>query len=99
MTELDSFSPAPAGLQRPFVEYAYVVRGCAMAEIQNRVQEALNSMEAIDREVLALRHFEMLTNEEVAEVLGVKKTTASNRYVRAIKRLTSVLESYPELRP
>lgn len=69
------------------------------AELQVRVQEALNSMDLIDREVLALRHFEMLTNEEVAQVLGVKKTAASNRYVRALKRLTTILEAFPDLRP
>ena len=43
------------------------------AELKIRVQEALNSMDAIDREVLALRHFEMLTNDETATVLGLKK--------------------------
>jgi len=63
-------------------------------EIQMRVQEALNAMEPIDREVLALRHFEMLTNEETAAVLGLKKAAASNRYVRALKRLKETLEQY-----
>jgi RNA polymerase sigma-70 factor (ECF subfamily) len=74
-------------------------RAAIRAEIQIRVQEALHAMDDTDREVLALRHFEMLTNDEVAQVLGVKKTTASNRYVRALKRLTSVLETYPDLAP
>ena len=66
-------------------------------EIQIRIQEALNSMEPIDREVLALRHFEMLTNEETAAVLGLKKAAASNRYVRALKRLKVILDEYPGL--
>ena len=61
------------------------------AETQVRVQEALNQMDPIDREVLALRHFEMLTNEETAQVLGLKKTAASNRYIRALKRLKTIL--------
>jgi RNA polymerase sigma-70 factor (ECF subfamily) len=74
-------------------------RAAIRAEIQARLQEALQSMDTLDREVLSLRHFEMLTNEEVAVVLGIKKTAASNRYVRALKRLTTVLESYPDLRP
>lgn len=74
-------------------------RAAMRAEIQIRVQEALNAMDDVDREVLALRHFEMLTNEEVAQVLNIKKTAASNRYVRALKRLTAVLESYPDLQP
>ena len=61
------------------------------AEAQVQVQEALNNMEPIDREVLALRHFEMLSNEEVAQVLGIKKSAASNRYIRALKRLKTIL--------
>jgi RNA polymerase sigma-70 factor, ECF subfamily len=58
-----------------------------------RLREALDSMDEIDREVLALRHFEELSNNEVAEILGIQKTTASNRYVRALKRLKQVLEA------
>ena len=61
------------------------------AEAQIKVQEALNSMEPIDREVLTLRHFEMLTNDETAEVLGITKRAASNRYVRALRRLKELL--------
>ena len=64
------------------------------AETQIRVQEALNTMDPIDREVLALRHFEMLSNEEAAQVLGIKKSAASNRYIRALKRLKSILTAY-----
>jgi RNA polymerase sigma-70 factor (ECF subfamily) len=65
------------------------------AETQVRVQEALNSMEPIDREVLALRHFEMLSNAEVAQVLDISKTAASNRYVRALTRLREILSAIP----
>ncbi|HEV3260404.1 MAG TPA: sigma-70 family RNA polymerase sigma factor [Gemmataceae bacterium] len=65
------------------------------AEMQLRLQEALNSMDPIDREVLVLRHFEELSNAETAEVLGLQKTAASNRYIRALKRLRSILQSMP----
>ena len=67
------------------------------AETRLRVQEALNGMDPIDREVLALRHFEMLTNDETAKVLGIKKSAASNRYIRAIKRLREILAACPGL--
>jgi RNA polymerase sigma-70 factor, ECF subfamily len=40
------------------------------------VQEALNSMDPLDREVLALRHFEQLSRAEIAQVLGVSKAAA-----------------------
>lgn len=57
-----------------------------------RVRQALDEMDEIDREVLALRHFEQLTNNEVADVLGLQKAAASNRYVRALGRLKQTLD-------
>jgi RNA polymerase sigma-70 factor (ECF subfamily) len=68
------------------------------AEHKLIVQEALNSMDPIDREVLALRHFEHLSNDEAAQVLGLTKSAASNRYIRALKRLKEILSSMPGLR-
>ena len=65
------------------------------AEMQLRLQEALNSMDPLDREVLVLRHFEELSNAETAEVLSLQKTAASNRYVRALKRLRVILQGMP----
>ena len=65
------------------------------AEISSLLEEALEGMNAIDREVLALRHFEELTNKEVAEVLGIEQKAASIRYVRAIGRLKDVLTQIP----
>jgi RNA polymerase sigma-70 factor (ECF subfamily) len=65
------------------------------AETQLRVQEALNTMDATDREVLVLRHFEMLSNEETAQVLGLKPSAASNRHIRALKRLKEIMTQVP----
>ena len=52
-------------------------------------------MDPLDREVLALRHFEQLSNAETAEVLGIKEAAASKRYLRALKRLKEILTSMP----
>ena len=60
-----------------------------------QLDQAIDSMEPIDREVLALRHFEELTNNEVAEVLGIQQKAASIRYVRALKRLKDVVSQLP----
>src|SRR5262249_9625628 len=65
------------------------------AELQVRLQEVLNAMDPIDREILTLRHFEELSNGETATALGIQKSTASTRYLRAIKRLKDTLESIP----
>jgi len=68
-------------------------------ERQIRLQEALNGMDELDREVLALRHFEELSNSEAATVLGLTKTAASNRYIRALKRLKEMLAALPGFDP
>jgi RNA polymerase sigma-70 factor (ECF subfamily) len=65
------------------------------AEMQLRLQEALNSMDPIDREVVVLRHFEELSNVEAAEVLGIETSAASKRYIRAIRRLKAILDAVP----
>jgi RNA polymerase sigma-70 factor (ECF subfamily) len=54
--------------------------------------EALDRLPEADREVLVLRHFENLGNAEVAERLGLAATAASNRYVRALRRLVETLQ-------
>lgn len=65
-------------------------------EITARLNEALGRMDATDREVLALRHFEQLTNAEAAQVLGIKERAAAKRYLRALQRLRDVLSEMPE---
>ena len=65
------------------------------AEISEQLETALETMTPVDREILALRHFEELTNSEVAEVLDIQQKAASIRYVRAIKRLKDMLEQMP----
>jgi RNA polymerase sigma-70 factor, ECF subfamily len=67
------------------------------AEVRERLQEALNAMDPIDREVLTLRHFEELSNAEAAQVLGLTRTAASNRYIRALRRLREILSATPGL--
>lgn len=62
------------------------------AEEMQWLQEALNSMNEVDREVLALRHFEQLGNNQVAEILSLTPTAASNRYLRAATRLSEILQ-------
>ncbi len=60
-----------------------------------QVEEALNQMDSMDREVLALRHFEELSNTETATILGIQPAAASKRYVRALAKLKQILETLP----
>jgi RNA polymerase sigma-70 factor, ECF subfamily len=64
-------------------------------ETTRQIEKALAEMDEVDREVLILRHFEQLTNDEVALVIGVKKAAASRRYMRALDHLRKVLLAIP----
>jgi RNA polymerase sigma-70 factor (ECF subfamily) len=64
-------------------------------ERKARIQEAIDAMEPLDREVLILRHFEELTNSETARTLDIQEPAASKRYVRALRRLKDVLRAMP----
>jgi RNA polymerase sigma-70 factor (ECF subfamily) len=65
------------------------------AERLMRLQEALNTLDASDREILALRHFELLSRIEAAQVLGISEDAGSKRYLRALKRLKEILAGMP----
>lgn len=64
------------------------------SELMAEVRSALESMNEIDREVLALRHFEELTNQEVASELKITQKTSSMRYMRALERLRNILQTH-----
>lgn len=66
-------------------------RAMMREEVRGEIERALEEMDEIDREVLMLRHFEDLSNKDVATVLGIQENAASNRYVRALGRLRGYL--------
>jgi RNA polymerase sigma-70 factor (ECF subfamily) len=75
----------------------------ARAERKGRLREAIDRMDPLDREVLALRHFERLTNAEAGRVLGLSEGAVGVRHFRAVKRLREILAAMPggveEFRP
>jgi RNA polymerase sigma-70 factor, ECF subfamily len=68
--------------------------GAIRKELQKAVAELIASMSEVDREILRLRHEEMLENEECAAMLGISNSAASKRYIRALKRLRSIAEEF-----
>ena len=60
-----------------------------------QVQEATNSLDPLDREIVALRHFEQLSRAETAFVLGITEEAGAKRYIRALKKLKSILAAMP----
>jgi RNA polymerase sigma-70 factor, ECF subfamily len=70
-------------------------RAAARAEQKLLLQEALNAMDPLDREVLTLRHCEQLSNDETATVLGIRTAQASEAYIRALKRISVIVAALP----
>lgn len=66
-------------------------KGAARTELRERIVALLADLSETDREVLCMRHFEELSNEEVAHELGLGKHAASKRYIRALKRLRELV--------
>lgn len=60
-------------------------------EMQRRLSEAIGQLDDDDREVILMRHYEMLANQEVAAALGLTEAAASMRYLRAVRKLRDLL--------
>ena len=52
------------------------------AETLEQVEQVIAAMDSLDREVLMMRHFEELSNSEIAEIIGIQQKAASIRYFR-----------------
>jgi RNA polymerase sigma-70 factor, ECF subfamily len=61
-------------------------------ELRERVRATLRQLAPRDREVLVLRYLEMLTNAEIAEVLGITNGAVKVRHFRALERFRSLID-------
>ena len=66
----------------------------ARSELVRRVRQAVALLAESDREILLLRTYEGLSNQEAAYVLDLDPATASKRHGRAILRLHRCLAEY-----
>jgi len=60
-------------------------------ELARRVELAVSELNEQDGEIIVMRHYEQLSNQEVALALGLTEPAASMRYLRAIRRLRATL--------
>lgn len=86
--EADSAAMAAEFLDRGTGPSAAAIR----AEMKERVRAALDGLAPLDREALALRHFEQLGRAEIAAVLGISEAAAGKRYIRALEKLRLLLD-------
>jgi RNA polymerase sigma-70 factor (ECF subfamily) len=60
-------------------------------ELQLQLDAAIEALHEDDRDIILMRHFEQLSNQEIAEYLGLTEAAASMRYLRAIRKLKAGL--------
>ena len=61
------------------------------AELARRLTAAVGELSDDDREIILMRHHEQLANQDVAKMLQLTEAAASMRYLRALRRLRTVL--------
>lgn len=90
---------APAGMDRSTMELAAQLRDpeltpaarATQQELAVHVEQALTQLGEQDCEIIVMRHYEQLSNQEVSEALGLSEPAASMRYLRAVRRLRELL--------
>lgn len=65
----------------------------AQREIVIQVDQAVHRLDEHDREMILMRHYEQLSNQEIAQALGLSEPASSMRYLRALKRLRALMEN------
>jgi RNA polymerase sigma-70 factor (ECF subfamily) len=89
----------PAGSDQSTMELAVQLRDPALTpaaaatqrEIAGKVEAVIELLNEQDREIILMRHYEHLSNLEIAEVLKLNPPAASMRYLRALRRLRQLL--------
>jgi RNA polymerase sigma-70 factor (ECF subfamily) len=69
----------------------------AQRELAQQIEAAVQLLRENDREIILMRHYEQLDNQEIAQSLGLTEPAASMRYLRALKRLREIIEGLPKL--
>lgn len=61
-------------------------------EMARKVEAAITHLDERDCEIVIMRHYEHLSNQEIAQALELTEPAASMRYLRAIRRLKVILQ-------
>jgi RNA polymerase sigma-70 factor (ECF subfamily) len=61
-------------------------------EMARKVEASIAQLDEKDCEIIVMRHYEHLSNQEIGQILGLTEPAASMRYLRAIRRLKVVLQ-------
>ena len=66
--------------------------GALQKEMARKVEAAVALLDDRDSEIIIMRHYEHLTNQEIAQALDLTEPAASMRYLRAVRRLKGILQ-------
>ncbi|MBX3416169.1 MAG: sigma-70 family RNA polymerase sigma factor [Pirellulaceae bacterium] len=91
---------SPRGLDKSSIQLAALLNDKQLTpaekalqkEMAKRVEQAILELEEKDSEIIVMRHYEHLTNQEVAAALSLTEPAASMRYLRALRRLKAILQ-------
>ncbi len=70
----------------------------AQKELAAQIEAAIHLLRENDRDIILMRHYEQLNNQEIAQALGLTEPAASMRYLRALKRLREVIDGQAPFR-
>jgi RNA polymerase sigma-70 factor (ECF subfamily) len=87
LSDVSSLDLAAQFIDREITPASAAVR----EELQQRMEQSLRQLEEDDREIILMRHYEQLSNQEVATALGLTEAAASMRHLRAVRRLRALL--------
>jgi RNA polymerase sigma-70 factor (ECF subfamily) len=88
----------PAGSAAPLAEHlvdSHTGPNTALSRAERRqiVRIALEKLDPIDREILALRYFDGLNFAQIGAILGLKENTANTRALRAAVKFRRLIPS------
>jgi len=95
---------APAGFDRSTMELAAHLcdpqitpaAAATQKEIARRVEDAITQLNEQDHDIIVMRHYEQLSNQEIAQALELSEPAASMRYLRAVRRLREMLGDHSQ---
>ncbi len=96
---------APRGYDQSSIQLASILGDSKLTpaaaalqkEMAIKVEASISLLEEKDSEIIIMRHYEQLSNQEIGQILGLTEPAASMRYLRAIRRLKLVLQGSSQI--
>ena len=92
---------SPAGADHSTIELAVQLCDPALTpaaaatqkEIAAQIELPVGELDDNDRDIILMRHYEMMSNQDIAQALDLTEPAASMRYLRALRRLRTIIDN------